>query len=128
MVRPHTLGVKCLIEHEGKFLCIRNSYYPYWTLPGGGVGKNELPKQTARRETLEEVGIDAADWKEIGEYQSRREHKKDVVHCFYVEVESPEFQIDNDEVIEARWFSEDEIPENRSFAVEEVLALYEGSR
>lgn len=128
VVRPNTLGVKCLIEHEGKFLCIRNSYYPYWTFPGGAADKGELPEQTARREALEEVGIDTADWKEIGEYQSRREHKKDVVYCFYTQVRSSDFQIDNDEVIEARWFSKDEIPENQSFAVEEVLALYEASR
>lgn len=113
-----------MIEYQGKFLCIRNSYYPYWTFPGGGVDKGELPAQTARREALEEVGIDVESWKEIGEYQSRREHKKDVVYCFYAKVESPEFQIDNDEVIEARWFSRDEIPKDRSFAVEEVFKLF----
>lgn len=92
------------------------------------MDKGERPVETAHREALEEVGIDTADWKEIGEYQSRREHKKDVVYCFYVMVASPEFQIDNDEVSEARWFSKDEIPENRSFAVEEVLTLYGASR
>lgn len=124
VMRPYTRGVKCLIEHEGKFLFIRNSYYPPWTFPGGGVDRGELPVHTARREALEEVGIDIEEWKDIGEYQSRREHKKDVVYCFYAKVESPEFQIDNDEVIEARWFSKDEIPKNRSFAVEEVFELF----
>lgn len=128
VARPDTLGVKCLIEHEGKFLCIRNSYYPYWTFPGGGVNEDELPVQTAQREAFEEVGIDIAHWKEIGEYESRREHKKDVVYCFYAQVSDAVFQIDNDEVIEACWFSEDEIPENQSFAVEEVLRLYKTLR
>lgn len=122
--RPETVGVKCLIEHDGKFLCILNSYYPKWTFPGGGVGRKETLLQAARRESLEEVGVDIEDWRLLGEYHSEREYKRDVVYCFHAVAPNSEFMIDNDEVVEAGWFSTDEIPNPRSFAVKEVLSLF----
>lgn len=122
--KPKTIGVKCLIESEGKFLCILNSYYPMWTFPGGGVNRKETSLEAAKRETLEEVGLDIQEWTLLGEYHSEREFKRDVVYCFHSNIKITNFRIDNDEVIEAGWFSEAEIPEPRSFAVEKVFELY----
>ncbi|MCY7028370.1 NUDIX hydrolase [Streptococcus sanguinis] len=53
-----------LIEEDGKYLLIKRSkikrglpnVYPYyWDIPGGSVGENELPREAALRETMEEV-------------------------------------------------------------------------
>ena len=53
-----------LIEKEGKYLLIKRSkikrgrpnVYPYyWDIPGGSVGENELPREAALREAMEEV-------------------------------------------------------------------------
>ena len=53
-----------LIEKDGKYLLIKRSkikrgrpnVYPYyWDIPGGSVGENELPREAALRETMEEV-------------------------------------------------------------------------
>src|SRR5947208_16401491 len=42
--RPNTQGVKCLIEHDGRWLMIRNSYGKgHWTFPGGAIGRHETP-------------------------------------------------------------------------------------
>ena len=123
--RPKTMGVKCLIENNEKFLMIRNSYgHRQWTFPGGGVDRNELPENAAQRETREEVGIEVTNLVPLGEYFSTRQYKKDTVYCFYAKVHSSYFKIDNDEVSEATWFSEADIPGRRSSAVDKVLNLY----
>ena len=53
-----------LIEKEGKYLLIKRSkikrglpnvYPSYWDIPGGSVEENELPREAALRETMEEV-------------------------------------------------------------------------
>jgi 8-oxo-dGTP diphosphatase len=41
----------------GQALIVKSGYKPYWTFPGGIIDPHETPKETAIRETLEEVGI-----------------------------------------------------------------------
>lgn len=124
VVRPKTFGVKCVVEHNGKFLMIRNSYgRKHWTFPGGKLKRGEEPEVGARRETREEVGLNLGLLKSLGAYHSTRQHKRDTVYCFQAEVDSPDFQIDHDEVEEAAWFALTEIPEFQSKAVAQVLDL-----
>ena len=124
--RPRTTGVKCLVEYDGTFLMIRNTYgHARWTFPGGGVQRGESPEHAARRETHEEVGIMPTAVVPIGSYFSTRQYKRDTVHCFYAKIDTDRFKIDNMEVAEAAWFSQKHIPEIRSLAVDEVLNLYQ---
>ena len=53
-----------LIENEGKYLLIKRSkikrglpnvYPSYWDIPGGSVEENEMPREAALREAMEEV-------------------------------------------------------------------------
>ena len=53
-----------LIEKDGKYLLIKRSkikrglpnvYPSYWDIPGGSVEENELPREAALREAMEEV-------------------------------------------------------------------------
>ncbi|MFC2769860.1 NTP pyrophosphohydrolases including oxidative damage repair enzymes [Streptococcus gordonii] len=53
-----------LIEKDGKYLLIKRSkikrglpnvYPSYWDIPGGSVEENELPREAALREVMEEV-------------------------------------------------------------------------
>jgi 8-oxo-dGTP pyrophosphatase MutT (NUDIX family) len=125
LVRPETHGAKILIEHNGNFLFIRNSYgKKLWTFPGGGKDKNESPQEAAHRETLEEVGIVLSESTYLGEYTSRRQHKRDTVYCFHGVVSNSNYHIDPQEIEEAKWFPLSNIPEPTSFAVSEVLELY----
>ncbi|MGA5168769.1 MULTISPECIES: NUDIX domain-containing protein [Streptomyces] len=49
-----------LRDGEGRVLLVEPNYRDGWTLPGGTVESDtgETPRQAARRETLEEIGLD----------------------------------------------------------------------
>ncbi|WP_149184625.1 NUDIX hydrolase [Streptomyces sp. TRM49041] len=58
-------------DAEGRVLLVEPNYREGWTLPGGTVESDdgETPRRAARRETLEEIGLDvepgallAVDW------------------------------------------------------------------
>jgi ADP-ribose pyrophosphatase YjhB (NUDIX family) len=60
-----------LRDAEGRVLLVEPNYRAGWALPGGTVesDEGESPRQAARRETLEEIGLDrrpgrllAVDW------------------------------------------------------------------
>ena len=42
---------------DGEALAVKSHYKPYWTLPGGIIDPGETPRESAIRETLEEVGV-----------------------------------------------------------------------
>jgi hypothetical protein len=67
-LEEHAMTVKLiahtLIEKEGKYLLIKRSkikrglpnvYPSYWDIPGGSVEENEMPREAALREAMEEV-------------------------------------------------------------------------
>ena len=124
VVRPHTKGVKCLVEHNGKVLLVQLSYVSSgWSIPGGGVEVGEEFVDAARRECWEELGIDAYEWRKIGEYSNSAEHKNDVIECFHTRVESPLFEIDEAEVVEAQWFDPHDLPKNVRPHVRGILRM-----
>ncbi|MFD4951852.1 NUDIX domain-containing protein [Streptomyces sp. NPDC058451] len=54
-------GAACVFrDAEGHVLLVEPNYRDGWTLPGGTVESDdgETPRQGARRETLEEIGLD----------------------------------------------------------------------
>jgi len=62
--RPHTHGVKLVIRDGEAVLFVRHSYgrRDLWELPGGGVARDESPRQAAAREAREELGLRVSDW------------------------------------------------------------------
>ncbi len=124
--RPNGHGVKILIEHEGKILLARHNYgHKIWTIPGGGVKKNEEASLAAAREMQEEVGISLSDVTWFGSYESNYEHKKVVVDCYHSVVTNNFYKIDNFELAEAQWFSLDDLPKDRVTSVDKIIKLYE---
>lgn len=113
LTRPKTKGVKALIFNDGKILMIRLTYYPnMWTFPGGGVNKNEEPKDAVVRECEEEVGIRLQNPQFIKTLDFDHEYKKDTVHLFREEIASLDFKTDGKEIFEASWFNLNNLPSN----------------
>lgn len=81
------VGASTLFRNEaGKILMVRQSYRSdkKWSFPGGGVEEGEFPAQGARRESLEEIGLDVrpgalllVDWR------PREAERPPLIHYFY---------------------------------------------
>ncbi len=98
----NTQSVKVVVLQKNKILLIRNTYRKGWTLPGGGIKRNESPRQAAIREVKEEVKITITDLKNHGTIKLDFE-KNCFVTVFSGIVKSLDFQIDGLEIEEARW-------------------------
>ena len=111
LARPQTSGVKCVLTDRDRVLLVRHSYGPRgWDLPGGSVKSGENPESTARREMQEELGLDVESWQTIGQIEVEIDFRRDRIHCFKAELDSPDIEIDRGELIAARWFDRGELP------------------
>ena len=100
-----------LVEHDGRVLLQQRAIEPrtgFWTFPGGFLEMGETPEQGARRETLEDVGLDLEPGRLHGVY-ARPE--VGIVLVVYNGVSaSGEARVTDPESLDVRWFNIDEIP------------------
>ena len=114
VTRPSQKGVKCLLWHGGEILLVRHTYGDRgWDLPGGMVKRGEHPKDTARREMHEELGIRAPQWADLGSVSTSIEHRHDTIHVFGAELVTPSVKIERSELDVAQWFAPGELPPMR---------------
>jgi 8-oxo-dGTP pyrophosphatase MutT (NUDIX family) len=105
---PTTHGTLVTLWNQGEVLLVRNSYVPYYSLPGGYIHKNEAARQAVVRELSEEIGViaDPDQLELVLEKTHDWEGKKDHVQIFSLDLPSrPNIAVDNREVIEAKWYS-----------------------
>lgn len=101
LAKTSTRGVGVAVWYEDQILVVRHSYRPGWSLPGGRAKKNEQPRITASREVSEEVGIILAPDELVLVRESRSGQS-----LFEYQLQSPsELQIDNREIIEAKFLN-----------------------
>ena len=106
-----------LIEKDGKYLLIKRSkikrglpnvYPSYWDIPGGSVEENELPREAALREAMEEVNQKLLINKIIHE-DSQFDASKDTVFTRLVYsgeiLEERDFILDPEEHTDFKWIS-----------------------
>ncbi|MBS7069969.1 MAG: NUDIX hydrolase [Streptococcus parasanguinis] len=106
-----------LIEKDGKYLLIKRSkikrglpnvYPSYWDIPGGSVEENELPREAALREAMEEVNQKLRINKIIHE-DSQFDAIKDTVFTRLVYtgeiLEERDFILDPEEHTDFKWIS-----------------------
>ena len=96
-------GVGIIVRHEDNVLAVRHSYRPEYTIPGGGIGKNETPAIAGARELGEELSLKVAPEDLVYLRQLRNTHLMELRLA-----DLPEIRIDNREIIEALFLSEDE--------------------
>lgn len=73
----HTAGV--IYYKNGKILGIKGIKDDGWDIPKGQVDKNEKKKETAKRETKEEIGHSPKLKRKIGEYKF---HGNRILHLY----------------------------------------------
>ena len=111
LLRPNKLGVKCLMTRADRILLVRHTYgHRGWDLPGGGIKRGEAPVNAARREMREELGIEGAEWVDLGEIRGIVQHRRDTIHCFRAELPTPAITIDPGELSTASWFAFADLP------------------
>jgi ADP-ribose pyrophosphatase YjhB (NUDIX family) len=82
IARPVTLGVRLLPIQGDNVLLVHHTYQPGWSLPGGGVNRNETLERAIRREASEECGIRLNHVELFGTYTHFYNHKSDHVILF----------------------------------------------
>lgn len=125
LANPEKRGVKCVLTRDSEVLLVRHTYgrEERWELPGGGVKRGEDPAEAARREAREELGVDLADWRFLGDLFERIDGKRDRLWCYTTELTSGEIERDGAEIAEVRWFDRDRLPPDMHRYVERILAL-----
>jgi 8-oxo-dGTP diphosphatase len=123
VARPHKEGVKCLVTDRDRVLLVRHTYgRRSWDVPGGSIKRRESPLTAAHREMVEELGLDGAQWAEIGEVHGRLDHRRDTIHCFRAELSAPALTLDRAELETAQWFPRAHLPDDIAPYVDEIVA------
>lgn len=128
LARPLTVGVGALVmDGDGRVLLVRHSYVEGWHLPGGRVDKGETAAAAAVRELGEETGLVAAGPPRLVGLYGRFGHGgSDHIAVYVVTAWTGTPRPDGLEVVEARFFAADALPEGTAPAVLRRLGEYRG--
>jgi 8-oxo-dGTP pyrophosphatase MutT (NUDIX family) len=130
----HPGGVAVLAEDaEGRLCLIRQFRHAaggwLWEFPAGKREAGEQAEVTARRELLEEVGVEAANWHKLGQLVPSPGILTEVVHLYYARGLSHQMHAHEEaEVIEIHWFSlqtiEDMVSQGLIVDAKTLVGLY----
>jgi 8-oxo-dGTP diphosphatase len=122
----YTVGAMCFIERsDGALLLVRTSYRRRWGVPGGLLKRGEKPVAGVRREVLEEVGLEVELVGEPAVVVDAPPQRIDIVYRGRVpdSAELPAIRVGTPEIVEARWFAPDELPELQFETADALVAL-----
>jgi 8-oxo-dGTP pyrophosphatase MutT (NUDIX family) len=127
LVAPsYTVGAICLIERpDGHVLLIRQTYRRRWGIPGGLLKRREDPADAARREVHEEIGLDIELVGEPAVVVDAAPQRIDIVfRARPVSLEAVgRMRPCSPEIVEARWFAPDALPELQHETATALVAL-----
>lgn len=118
-----TIGVRVLVEHEGKVLLIKHSYRKGYYFPGGGVKRGEEFNQACIREVFEETGLVIDKMHLVSVYRNFLESKNNCVLIYRAgKVVNPEeLKADGIEITEAIWVDPTKPPKEASYYTKQAL-------
>lgn len=96
-------------DPQGRVLLLKHVFHPArpWGLPGGWIGRNEIPEAAAVRELREETGLHGIAGPPL--WIERSTHPSHLTIAFLVEVAAGDLALSN-EIIAARWCTPDALP------------------
>ncbi len=122
-----TVGAICFIERsDGAVLLVRLSYRDRWGVPGGLLRRGEPAEDGARREVMEEVGLDVEVLGAPAVVVDAAPQRVDVVFRCRVD-DDAEVAIGSAEIVEAQWFPRDQLPELQFETAGALVALARAS-
>ncbi|GGD44737.1 NUDIX domain-containing protein [Erythrobacter arachoides] len=124
MARRDIYGVAVMaFDARDRLLLVRHSYGTRaWSMPAGGMGHGEDPSHAIRREMREELDVTLDDLQLVSQRVETIHGVSHHVWLYTARVNDPP-QPDMREVIEARFFTIDELPEALEKRVRPRLAL-----
>lgn len=99
-----------VIKKDGKYLLVQEKQpkaYGLWNFPAGKVEEGYSIEETAVKEAKEESGYDVELLREIAVFHENI--NRPVAHAFEARIIGGELQYPEDEILDARWFTSDEI-------------------
>jgi len=99
-----------VLQKDDTYLLVQEKQeraYGLWNLPAGRVDVGDTIEQTAIKETKEESGYDVKLIKKIDIFQNEAEEP--AKHAFFAEIIGGELAYPKEEILDARWFSYEEI-------------------
>jgi len=100
-----------LVEHDGKALLARSPRFKegFFSVLAGFVEPGEALEDAVRREVKEEAGIDVKNVRYFG--SQPWPFPDSLMVGFTAEYAGGDIKIDDNEILDARWFSADDMPE-----------------
>ena len=114
---PFAVGDAAIIDEAGRILLIQRADNGLWAMPGGALEVGETPAEGVLREALEETGLHCQAVALVGVFDSRlcgtvsRHHLVQFLFLCRPSGAAAQPASHAVEVLAARWFSEQELPE-----------------
>ncbi len=122
----YSVGTVCVIERaDGALLLCRHSYKQRWGFPGGLLNRGEEADHGARREALEEVGLDIELLGEPHVVIEPHERRVDVIYRARpaAGVDPSRARPHPPEIVACEWFAPGELPPLQAEAAGALVAL-----
>lgn len=105
----HPGGAAVVVLDNARRVCLLRQYRHaasdwLWELPAGKLEPGEPAEQTARRELQEEAGVQAAEWRSLGQMHSSPGVFTEVIHLYFAhDLAYTQQQLGADELLEVHW-------------------------
>jgi 8-oxo-dGTP pyrophosphatase MutT (NUDIX family) len=125
--RSLTLGARvAVIDQQGHFLLVKQSYAPGWLFPGGGVEFGETCEQAALRELHEEAEVTATGPLQLhGVFSNHAKFPGDHLVVYTLREFAWNGFKPTSEIVEARFFAPHALPEDTMLStrrrIDEIL-------